>query len=541
MTPLPRRLSQRRSPWLSLAVLLLALPPAATAGDWTNAGGNPGRNGLSDEGAPLEPSVLWSGSRSSIIAWQPVTAGERVFLVRQNAFVPNNVPFDAPVVCQDLHTGAELWAVDVPYSSGDWTTWVAGTSNGQVYASRGGNGGSVAAPLYALDQASGAVVWVSTDEINTGAYDGVVFADDGDPILAWHQRMLRIDADTGATLWSVPRVASVSGNSGPARHGDALYTVDPAPGGQVVQRWDLATGAKLHAGPVMPGFTVQNTPMVGPDGTVYISRTQNNAAVDFFYAFDDDGAALTTKWSVPAAWSTSSEFAVGPDGSVYMLAPGNLLARLDPDTGATLDTAAAPLAAGSLAPRLAIDRDGRVIASNGGFANGRVRCYERDLSLRWQLALTNVNIGAPCLGADGVLVLAGVGSDVRALHAPNGFFDAGGALAGTAGEPLLEGTSTLVAGAAATLELSSARPSAPVYLLAGLSLLDAPFKGGTLVPNPDLVLAGFATDGTGALSLATTWPAGVPGGTSIWFQQWIVDPAGPKGAAASNGVQALAP
>ena len=35
---------------------------------------------------------------------------------------------------------AELWAVDLPYNAGDWTTWVAGTSAGHVYASRSGNG-----------------------------------------------------------------------------------------------------------------------------------------------------------------------------------------------------------------------------------------------------------------------------------------------------------------------------------------------------------------------------------------------------------------
>jgi len=56
--------------------------------------------------------------------------------------------------------------------------------------------------------------------------------------------------------------------------------------------------------------------MVEPYGTIYLSRVQNNATVDFFYAINDSGSAMTVRWSRPAQWATTSEFAVGPDGSV---------------------------------------------------------------------------------------------------------------------------------------------------------------------------------------------------------------------------------
>ena len=75
----------------------------------------------------------------------------------------------------------------------------------------------------------------------------------------------------------------------------------------------------------MSGFTLQNTPMVSHDGTIYLSRTQNNAATDFFYALNDDGAAMTIRWSRPARWTVVSEFAVAQDDSVYMLAPGDII------------------------------------------------------------------------------------------------------------------------------------------------------------------------------------------------------------------------
>ena len=75
----------------------------------------------------------------------------------------------------------------------------------------------------------------------------------------------------------------------------------------------------------------------------------------------------------------------------------------------------------------------------------------------------------------------------------------------------------------------------------GLELLVAPFKGGTLVPAPDLLLAGLLTGPTGALILSGTWPAGIPSGFEASFQHWITDPAGPQGLAASNGLVVLVP
>ena len=66
-----------------LSAIAAPLSLAAPAGDWSNAGGNPERNGQSDAYGPLAADLAWSGAPSSIIAWQPVTAGTRVFCVRQ--------------------------------------------------------------------------------------------------------------------------------------------------------------------------------------------------------------------------------------------------------------------------------------------------------------------------------------------------------------------------------------------------------------------------------------------------------------------------
>ncbi len=417
--------------WVVSGLLAVGVGAGAAAGDgWTNNGGNAGRNGRTAELGPDAPDILWNGiARTTIIAWQPVIEGSRVFLVRQTGFPPAGEPHGSPVVALDLDTGAELWATHIPYETGDWTTWVAGVSGGRVYASRSGNGASVSAPLYALDAATGAILWNSEEEIDAGPYDGVVFAANGDPVIASFRSIKRIRATDGSTVWTAARTCSVSGNCGGAANLTAspegfIYVVDSVSGGQVVKKFDLETGAFLYQSELMPGFLMQNTPMVGPDGTVFVSRVQNNAVVDFFYAFDDTGSAMTIRWSAPAGYSTSSEFAVGNDGSVYMVGPGSAqtgypIRRLDPETGAIVNESA-PIFADFLTPRMAVDAAGRVFVSNGAFSNGRVYSFNADLTERWSVAVPNVNIGAPAFGRDGTLVIAGAGADVRAYRTVRG-------------------------------------------------------------------------------------------------------------------------
>jgi hypothetical protein len=119
----------------------------------------------------------------------------------------------------------------------------------------------------------------------------------------------------------------------------------------------------------------------------------------------------------------------------------------------------------------------------------------------------------------------------------------GQALPGTHGAPSLIGAGELESDTPFDLILHGARESSVGFLMAGIEEFNAPFKGGILVPNPSG--SGFAlpftTDATGALSLQTAWPADVPGGSSLILQCWVVDPNGPKGAAATNAVAVLTP
>ncbi len=124
---------------------------------------------------------------------------------------------------------------------------------------------------------------------------------------------------------------------------------------------------------------------------------------------------------------------------------------------------------------------------------------------------------------------------------PVALADLGQALPGTHGAPLLEGTGSLVGGSPFHLELSNALEDATASLIVGFNQIFAPFKGGVMVPDVDLLLASLPTGPAGAIELNTTWPLGLPSGFTLTFQFWLADPAGPFGFAASNGVAATVP
>ena len=119
--------------------------------------------------------------------------------------------------------------------------------------------------------------------------------------------------------------------------------------------------------------------------------------------------------------------------------------------------------------------------------------------------------------------------------------DVGGALAGTTGEPALSASASLCGGEPATVLLANAKPLSTTNLVVGFTVANAPFKGGLLVPHPDVLLLGLPVSAAGTNTLAFAWPASVPSGFHFWMQHWIADPATPNGFAASNALAAVTP
>ena len=107
--------------------------------------------------------------------------------------------------------------------------------------------------------------------------------------------------------------------------------------------------------------------------------------------------------------------------------------------------------------------------------------------------------------------------------------------------PALVGSGELLPFATVELNLSNALPGGQGWLVAGLSALNVPFKGGMLIPNNDAVFGPLAIDGAGDIALSSFWPSGVPSAFTTYFQYWIPDAAGVQGFAASNGVSATTP
>ncbi|MHC5210696.1 MAG: hypothetical protein ACYTG2_08255 [Planctomycetota bacterium] len=124
---------------------------------------------------------------------------------------------------------------------------------------------------------------------------------------------------------------------------------------------------------------------------------------------------------------------------------------------------------------------------------------------------------------------------------PSPWQDLGQGLAGTPGLPVFSGDGPLTAGSLTTLQLDNALAGASAHLVFGFSALQAPFKGGTMVPDVDVLFGPFPVDGAGQLALSTPWPAGAPSAFTFFMQWWIADGGGPVGFAASNGLSATTP
>ena len=182
-----------------------------------------------------------------------------------------------------------------------------------------------------------------------------------------------------------------------------------------------------------------------------------------------------------------------------------------------------PPAAPSIAATLSLGLD----ATGHGFFDGT------------SITLGTIAVNVPPFGT--------VNATITSVHikgsltiTPTQWVDHGNALAGALGEPLLAGAGPLIAGQPMSVTLSNAAANAPLTLIAGFADIEAPFKGGYLVPSPNILIVGLNTGPAGGLTLGTTWPAGIPAGFVIYVQAWIVDAAGPKGFAASSGISGTA-
>jgi len=547
-------------PTLRSAFLICLLAVPALPQDWNNLGGNAARNGFAYPLGPRTPSVLWSKTTDpSIIAWAPFVEAGRVFTIRESGFPQNGGAANDALIAYDLDTGAEAWRVTLPFGGNtatEWIAWIGGVRDGRVFASRSNNGQP--GPLRAYDAASGAFLWASTATTEAFAYDGVVFAPDGDPIVGDFKKVVRINASDGSTVWSTPRVGSVSGNCGGAATATAVYIAEAVGGGNILTRLDMATGARLYSSPLMAGFTVQNSPYVSHDGkTVYFARSQNNPPVDNLYAFADSGLAFTQLWSRPVRWTTSHEHGIGPDGSIYTFLQNEEFVRLDPATGSVTATAGVltPLGSPNLSPKTAVDARGTVYVSNGWASSpatdGRLWAFSPDLTATYfTINLSRPNQGGPALAEDGTLLMCEL-SAVRAwreLNVPQTYCTAKRSSDGCAPPIFAEGIPSASAGSGFTVGAAlvpQGKNGLLFYSKSGPS--SVPFQGGWLcvggTTRRTLVQSSGGSGSCGGSYsfdfnnyIAVGPDPGLVAGQGVWAQYWFRDPLAPFATGLTNAL-----
>jgi len=177
---------------------------------------------------------------------------------------------------------------------------------------------------------------------------------------------------------------------------------------------------------------------------------------------------------------------------------------------------------------------------------GGVKCWFRVVAAQpvypdWGMATGTGGNGSHFRYTTGAHMFQNWSHDLAfSLHAD--WANLGHGLAGTHGPPRLTASGRLQTGSALQIDLVDARPSTLVYAILGLTTVNLPFYGGTLVPAfslPQGTILLMATNAAGQLHIAYTWPGLLPAGTDVIIQDWIPDPLAPAGLAASNAIQGL--
>jgi hypothetical protein len=143
-------------------------------------------------------------------------------------------------------------------------------------------------------------------------------------------------------------------------------------------------------------------------------------------------------------------------------------------------------------------------------------------------------VGAP--RDDEIWINAGAGYVFDVV--PDPWTDVGGGKAGGGGvTPELTGDGPLIPDTENALLLAGGPPNGTTHVVLGALFLGVPFKGGTFIPSPDILVLNQALDGDGAHELPFTWLPGVPVGTPFWTQHWVVEPGASFNLSASNGLR----
>jgi outer membrane protein assembly factor BamB len=401
---------------VSAAVLLLALLfSLCPAGYWSSVGGNNEHNGLSDEIGSYTHEVAWeTASLPATIAMQVYTWDTFAGTMRYSFS-----PMQGPLVCHNTRTGDTVWTrlyrpggKFLPFAMGDGRIYVRNfreTSHDTIFC---------------VDAATGDILWQSDWTAPLGIVWCGCLAGNGDLITPCAENgIARLDKETGDTVWTNSRPIPNTGAEWIAMSDSTVYAWE----GLGINRpkyliaIDAHTGNTLYKTPELPGDGDQEIPfVVGPGHVVYCQRDGG-----LFYAFFDIDTGFAQLWTrSDLSPGSYSNFGVGPDSTLYVPS-GTRIYRLNPATGATLDSSP-ELASAAINARISIDRRRYVYACvTTGSGEGHIYAFTPDLDTLWHDEIGYCYYSGPALTHPNLMIVSGPGTLLRAyLGAPSSVSDA---------------------------------------------------------------------------------------------------------------------
>ena len=148
---------------------------------------------------------------------------------------------------------------------------------------------------------------------------------------------------------------------------------------------------------------------------------------------------------------------------------------------------------------------------------------------------------APCSGSGVVAAVADPTQVYAAIrftdHPGDLWIDLGHSNDDANGLASLVGTGELTAGSPVSLTFDGHPSHATTFLVLGADTACIEIGAGDLIPTPDHISV-VTADANGDWTLTSTWPPGIPAGTSVYVQTLFFSATAPDGLAASNAVSA---
>jgi len=368
--------------------------------------------------------------------------------------------------------------------------------------------------------------------------------------------------DVGSNIYLSGDVLAADGPF-PTTPGVFMETMDPGDSSNgFIAKMD-GMGSLLHWGTYLGGDT--NTDLIaglGVDssGAVYVTGT--TSSTDFPVtagAFDTEpgsSGAFATKllpYATGLVWSTFITAVGSGSTNLHNLvvdSAGNLLASgaanepnypVTPDAFQPNYIGPAPSSADAVLTKFGVFGEALIYSTYfGGNGGDTPRALGHGVDQDPVMAMFSGSTSIPVTpgafdstyaGGGGDIVVAKFDLDVAPWRVM------GGGLKGTVDVPNLAGSGDLLPGSFARVSLRGAAPLSQSFLVVGLLDVSLPFKGGTLVPSPDVLLP-IGSNAQGAFDLLFQW-VGVPAGLDVYVQTWIQDPGAVSAWSASNALQMM--